>query len=217
MIELRESLKHFENERNYLSSFHCEEQIVFHMRAQSYDTEEVLSMVESIGTKSNDRMKELIERNENKTALKLLNETAKLLREFDCQRLAKLQNLTYNNISLIYMKSCQYQKAWENINNALNVCLNHRIKDNLVVTYINFSTISRKLKKYKNAFDMATKAAFQCQEDLSRLRATHNPDQAKISTEVVHLALAYYNMGLNDEELDNHEAAIDWYRMGSVL
>jgi len=179
------------------------------MRREGYEKQELLSFIQETTSKSNEKSMELLKNKKHKNALRLSNETVKLLIEFECKELAKLQSLTYNIIAYIYKDGKDYQNALKALIRATNVCLQYDQKENLAVTYINISNIMRKFNKHKAGFDNAIKAAFQCQEDLLELKL--NGDNSKISTKVVHLAMAFHYMGVHEENLGNIKTAIEWY------
>lgn len=209
-LELQNAAKVYEEEKKYVRAFGCQREAVKIMCRERYDELEIVSFVQTIANQANEQAMELLRDNKRKNALRLLNETAELLLEFERRDLAGSQTLTYNNVACIYKNAKDFQSSLKALTRALDICLQYSHKENLAVTYLNISTVMGKLNNHKAAFDNAIKAAFQCQEDLGELRL--NGESGKVSNKVVHLAMAFHHMGVHEENLGNKNSAIEWYR-----
>ncbi len=161
---------------------------------------------------------QLLQEGKQKSSLQLLRSAEKLLSMYRCKELAFLMNLTYNNLACVHKRRGKPVSALKALERGTAVCIEFNEKDNISITHLNICAILSQLGNHRAAAEEARKASFQCKEDFDRasLQLRENVGPTKLSREKQEktslLAIAYYNMGVQCEFLNNMKEARDWYQ-----
>ena len=181
------------------------------MKRQKVQNEELMKFINETTYKINQYANELLKEEKTTASIRLLQRVEKLFLQYESPSLADIANLTYNNLACGYKKAGNLRLALRCLETAISYCEKFKEESNIVTTYLNACAILNELGEHKEAKERANKAATLCQSEIIKAKA--EPDLRQYAAEKWSLlAIAFYNLGIQEEFLSGQEAALKWYR-----
>ena len=158
----------------------------------------------------------LLESKEAKVSLKLLHYAEKLLNDFKCKQVVSLIHLTLNNLACIHKKHKKPLSALKYLREGMKICKEFKVDENVAIARLNLCAILSQLNKHKEAYKEALKAVNKCNKDLKRINDSSSVDTEQTHKEYIEklslLAIAYYNLGVQEEFMQNFNESFTWYK-----
>ena len=153
----------------------------------------------------------LIERGKIKNSIEIMRNLLALANNYHAPQISLGTCEVYNTLSCALRKQGKPLIAKKYAMKALILAssLKHSEKISSSI-YLNLCAIFSSLDKHKEASIYCSQAVHLAQEDLLNLKLS-NPDK-DFNEEVGVLAVAYHNLGVEEEYLRHYEEALAWYR-----
>lgn len=174
-------------------------------------SKEVLSYVSYILTKTCSSCSSLIERGKVQDCIELLRNLLVLSSNYPLGPIAEETCEVYNTLAVALRKSGKSKIAKKYAMKALALANSFKSPEKLLSSiYLNLCAIYSSLSQHREAAAHCQQAIQLAQEDLLNLKLTKPQDD--FIQEVSVLAVAYHNLGVEEEYLKNYEIALSWYR-----
>eukprot|EP00826_Nyctotherus_ovalis_P059352 TRINITY_DN8246_c0_g1_i1.p1 TRINITY_DN8246_c0_g1~~TRINITY_DN8246_c0_g1_i1.p1 ORF type:complete len:166 (+),score=9.43 TRINITY_DN8246_c0_g1_i1:202-699(+) len=159
------------------------------MQSQGYCFSSIVKAALDLADNSNKNAMQLVSTNKLKAAMNLLKETEAFLNNIEREEVVEKLGVTLRNMALVHCKEQRWNQALECLNNAVDLYTEHEMSNHLASTYLSICEVHNHFKRYKAAFNMAIKAAFQSQEDLSRAEGEQANRIISLPVSYTHLTL----------------------------
>ncbi len=208
-----------EDEKRYEQALDYREQIVQMLRSGGASEDSLVGCMSDLICKYNQFAVDLMASGKLRSGIKILQRIEKLVQQNSSmmKRLCGVLNLTYNNLACGYKKIGWLPQALRCLDQAVTASNNCDSTENLAMTFLNSSAILGELGEHKAALGRAKCASTQCQADLLRIeRLSANKDPLEVqrarNDSQAMLAIAYYNIGVQEEALGQNSNNIGtWY------
>lgn len=185
------------------------EQSILYMREEGCDVEEIQAKIHKFALYLNDRAMQLLAANKHSLSLHILGKLEELLIKFNYRQLTQVLILTYSSLASVHRELGNFDTALNYLRKTTTLCEVCEEAEDAVATHLNVCTLFSQLGKHKRALDYAVKAVFTCQEKFPRENLS--------AKELTLLATAFYNMGIEEEFLNNTGAAKEWLKKAYEL
>jgi len=145
------------------------------------------------------------------TALDLLLKSEKL-----CSTNEQGKAITYNNLACYYRRIGKLKKSLEYLEKALDLKKVIKATETIADTHLNICAVLSQLGKHEQALEHAMAAIILLQEEM--LNCVLKPDNPKPTKDKYSiLAIAYHNMGVEQEFMKRNDTALVSYRKAIVV
>lgn len=174
-------------------------------------SKEVIEYISFILKKTASSCTGLIERGKTQTCIELLRNLLVLANNYPLNLIANETCEVYNTLACALRKHGKPKIAKKYAMKALALANSFKTSEKIASSiYLNLCAIFSSLNQHKEASVYCSQAVQLAQEDLLNLKLSQ-PDQ-DYQQEVAVLAVAYHNLGVEEEYLRHYEVALAWYR-----
>ncbi|GBG25167.1 Clustered mitochondria protein-like [Hondaea fermentalgiana] len=210
-----ETSTRLQQQGKYLEALECMERgLVLRQHFFGPSSDEVWAACKTVGQMCNLLAMTYLQQEEFSMVLELLKK-AEILTERDEHGRA----VTYNNLACYFRRTGKLHAALQYLQKALKVESRLENVTNRADTHLNLCAVLSQLGRHAGALEHAQAALIQLQEELFpgalSASAKSSSSAALASTDrIAVLAIAYHNIGVEQEFLKRFEMAIDSYRKG---
>lgn len=207
-----ETSTRLQQQGKYLEALECMERgLVLRQHFFGPSSDEVWSACTTVGQMCNLLAMTYLQQEEFSMVLELLKK-AEILTERDDRGRA----VTYNNLACYFRRTGKLHAALQYLQKALKVESRLDNVTNRADTHLNLCAVLSQLGRHAGALEHAQAALIQLQEELfpSALSGSGSGPAAASADRIAVLAIAYHNIGVEQEFLKRFEMAIDSYRKG---
>lgn len=198
----------FQQNGQYLEALECMERgLVLRQHFYGAGSDEVWSACKTVGEMCNLLAMTYLQQEDFAMVLELLKK-AEILTERDPAGKA----VTYNNLACYYRRQGKLHAALQYLQKALKIEGRMKQVDNPADTYLNACAVLSQLGRHQSALEHAQQAIILLQEELS-VAANDAPKADRIAV----LAIAYHNLGVEQEFLKKYNMSLHSYRKGVEL
>jgi tetratricopeptide (TPR) repeat protein len=198
---------HLQRQGSYLEALECMERgLVLRQHFFGSDSSEVWRAAETVGEMCNLLAMTYLQQEDFPLTLELLKK-AEILTERDMPGKA----VTYNNMACYYRRQGKLRSALQYLERALKIeaKLGSRVECP-ADTHLNACAVLSQLGRHQSALEHAQAALILLQEELFERSSTEPPRADRVAV----LAIAYHNMGVEQEFLKKFESSLQSYRKG---
>ena len=202
--------KEMQQQGKYLEALECmEKSLLLRERFCGPESEELWDGCRVTGELCNVLARSYMEQGENVRVFELLRKAEALTKRDDRGRVT-----TYNNLGCFYRREGKLHAALEYLNKAaaLDESLGAKQK-HPADTYLNLSAVYSELGRHGEALHKARIAVEMLNEELFSLRSTAGELKDKTARIAIY-AVAWYNIGAEQEFLQKHVLSVESYRKG---
>ena len=207
---LDETCAQLQKQGNYLEALECMERgLVLRQHFFGSDSDEVWSACKTVGEMCNLLAMTYLQQEDFNMVLELLKK-AEILTEKDAAGRAA----TFNNLACYYRRQGKLHAALQYLQKALKIEARLTNVQNPADTHINACAVLSQLGRHQTALEHAQNALILLQEELLSppgAAGTSAPPQAD---RIAVLAIAYHNIGVEQEFLKRYEQSMLSYRKG---
>jgi tetratricopeptide (TPR) repeat protein len=207
---LDETCAQLQKQGNYLEALECMERgLVLRQHFFGSDSDEVWSACKTVGEMCNLLAMTYLQQEDFNMVLELLKK-AEILTEKDAAGRAA----TFNNLACYYRRQGKLHAALQYLQKALKIEAKLTNVQNPADTHINACAVLSQLGRHQTALEHAQNALILLQEELLSppgAAGTSAPPQAD---RIAVLAIAYHNIGVEQEFLKRYEQSMLSYRKG---
>lgn len=208
---LDETCTHLQKQGNYLEALECMERgLVLRQHFFGSESDEVWNACKTVGELCNLLAMTYLQQEDFSMVLELLKK-AEILTERDPAGRAA----TFNNLACYYRRQGKLHPALQYLQKALKLESKLPTVKNAADTHINACAVLSQLGRHQTALEHAQQALILLQEELlsppgasTESRATPQADRIAV------LAIAYHNVGVEQEFLKKYEHSVMSYRKG---
>ncbi|KAJ1460754.1 hypothetical protein M885DRAFT_509138 [Pelagophyceae sp. CCMP2097] len=205
-----ETCTNFQQNGQYLEALECMERgLVLRQHFFGAGSDEVWRACKTVGEMCNLLAMTYLQQEDFAMVLELLKK-AEILTERDLAGRA----VTFNNLACYYRRQGKLHAALQYLQKALKIEGRLERVDNPADTYLNACAVLSQLGRHQSALEHAQQALILLQEELSSIVAgsdQHGPPKAD---RIAVLAIAYHNVGVEQEFLKKHNQSLQSYRKG---
>lgn len=198
----------FQQNGQYLEALECMERgLVLRQHFYGAGSDEVWRACKTVGEMCNLLAMTYLQQEDFPMVLELLKK-AEILTERDDSAKA----VTYNNLACYYRRQGKLHAALQYLQKALKIEGRMQQVDNPADTYLNACAVLSQLGRHQSGLEHAQQALILLQEELSAVMsgAADPPKADRIAV----LAIAYHNVGVEQEFLKKHAIALQSYTKG---
>ena len=175
------------------------------------NSKEVLSYLSFILKKTCASCSSLIEKDKLQSTIELLRNLLVLSSNYPLAQIAPETCEVYNTLACALRKNSKPKIAKKYAMKSLALANSFKASEKLLSSiYLNLCAIYSTLSQHKEAAMYCSQAIQLAQEDLLNLKLSKPSED--YHQEVAVLAVAYHNLGVEEEYLKNYEIALSWYR-----
>lgn len=210
--ELDDKSVQLQKDRNYLKALTCMEQgLVLRQRLFGTDSQEVWTACKTVGELCNFLAMTHLRDGEFKMTEMLLKK-AEILHQND----NKGKAVTYNNLACFYRRKGKLRSALAYLKKTLRIEAMLDDVENPGDTHLNMCAVLSELGRHQQALEHARLALIMLQDELLQ-PADDDLDTPIPPARCSVLAIAYHNVGVENEFLKNYKQAVDAYEKGLDL
>lgn len=207
---LDETCAQLQKQGNYLEALECMERgLVLRQHFFGSDSDEVWSACKTVGEMCNLLGMTYLQQEDFNMVLELLKK-AEILTERDPPGRAA----TYNNLACYYRRQGKLHAALQYLQKALKIESRLTNVQNPADTHINACAVLSQLGRHQTALEHAQQALILLQEELLAPPGTGAPPAPPAADRIAVLAIAYHNIGVEQEFLKRFDQATLSYRKG---
>ena len=204
-----ETCTNFQQNGQYLEALECMERgLVLRQHFFGAGSDEVWRACKTVGEMCNLLAMTYLQQEDFAMVLELLKK-AEILTERDPAGRA----VTFNNLACYYRRQGKLHAALQYLQKALKIEGRLESVDNPADTYLNACAVLSQLGRHQSALEHAQQALILLQEELSSVLGSDNAGPPKADRVAV-LAIAYHNVGVEQEFLKKHNQSLQSYRKG---
>ena len=204
-----ETCTNFQQNGQYLEALECMERgLVLRQHFFGAGSDEVWRACKTVGEMCNLLAMTYLQQEDFAMVLELLKK-AEILTERDPAGRA----VTFNNLACYYRRQGKLHAALQYLQKALKIEGRLESVDNPADTYLNACAVLSQLGRHQSALEHAQQALILLQEELSSVLGSDNAGPPKADRVAV-LAIAYHNVGVEQEFLKTHNQSLQSYRKG---
>lgn len=206
---LDEKAVKLQKDGKYMEALTCMERgLVMRQHFFGSDSPEVWDACKSVGELCNFLAMSKLQEGEPKVAEQLLKK-AEILHQND----EAGQAVTFNNLACFYRKKGKTKAALQYLKKTLRIESTLETVENPGDTHLNMCAVLSELGRHKQALSHANQALIMLQDEL--FSPGDDGEQKEIATDrLAVLAIAYHNIGVENEFLDAFPKAISSYQKG---
>lgn len=206
-----ETCTQLQQQGQYLEALECMERgLVLRQHFFGADSDEVWRSCKTVGEMCNLLAMTYLQQEDFAMVLELLKK-AEILTERDLPGRA----VTFNNLACYYRRQGKLHAALQYLQKALKIEGRLEHVDNPADTYLNACAVLSQLGRHQSALEHSQQALILLQEELSRVVGPMATDDAPPRADrIAVLAIAYHNVGVEQEFLKKYENSIKSYRTG---
>jgi len=206
-----ETCTHLQQQGNYLEALECMERgLVLRQHFFGADSDEVWRACKTVGEMCNLLAMTYLQQEDFAMVLELLKK-AEILTERDASGRA----VTFNNLACYYRRQGKLHAALQYLQKALKIEAKLDVVQNPADTHLNTCAVLSQLGRHQSALEHAQSALILLQEELFKgLQPTGDSAKAPKADRIAVLAIAYHNIGVEQEFLKKFEQSLTSYRKG---
>jgi tetratricopeptide (TPR) repeat protein len=207
---LDETCAQLQKQGNYLEALECMERgLVLRQHFFGSDSEEVWTACKTVGEMCNLLGMTYLQQEDFNMVLELLKK-AEILTERDPPGRAA----TYNNLACYYRRQGKLHAALQYLQKALKIESRLVNVQNPADTHINACAVLSQLGRHATALEHAQQALILLQEELLTPPGAGAPPAPPAADRIAVLAIAYHNIGVEQEFLKRYDQSVLSYRKG---
>lgn len=207
---LDETCAQLQKQGNYLEALECMERgLVLRQHFFGADSDEVWSACKTVGEMCNLLAMTYLQQEDFNMVLELLKK-AEILTERDQMGRAA----TFNNLACYYRRQGKLHAALQYLQKALKIESTLSNVKNPADTHINACAVLSQLGRHQTALEHAQNALILLQEELLSPPGANAPPVPPQADRIAVLAIAYHNIGVEQEFLKRFEQSVLSYRKG---
>lgn len=207
---LDETSAQLQKQGNYLEALECMERgLVLRQHFFGAESDEVWSACKTVGEMCNLLAMTYLQQEDFNMVLELLKK-AEILTERDPAGRAA----TFNNLACYYRRQGKLHAALQYLQKALKIESKLTNVQSPADTHINACAVLSQLGRHQTALEHAQNALILLQEELLTPPGTSGPSAAPQADRIAVLAIAYHNIGVEQEFLKRFDQSILSYRKG---
>ena len=218
-VAFENAIKILESEQKYIQAFDYVEQMVEIMKKDQTTSQEslqnfVINHVQNASKHAND----LLCLGKQKTSLKLLKKAEQLIKtDGEAKQIfAPSRILIYNTMACLYKDMNRLTLALSNLEKAIEIAKSFNVLESMGITYLNKSAILSLIGNHKEAKTQAELGALNTNKEIEEIKKTKNDAQLLKKKEAL-LGFAYFNIGVQEEYLNNVTSALSYYEKAEQL
>ena len=207
-----ETCTNFQQNGQYLEALECMERgLVLRQHFFGAGSDEVWRACKTVGEMCNLLAMTYLQQEDFAMVLELLKK-AEILTERDPAGRA----VTFNNLACYYRRQGKLHAALQYLQKALKIEGRLERVDNPADTYLNACAVLSQLGRHQSALEHAQQALILLQEELSSVIGPNAGGDAgpPKADRIAVLAIAYHNVGVEQEFLKKHNQSLQSYRKG---
>ncbi len=201
-----------ESEQKYLQAFDYAEQLIESLRRSSASRDKLQEEVRNRVHRANQQAGGLLAQGKHKSALRLLKRAERMLQSIHTCSTAlycSLECLTLNSLACVYKETKCAQLALDCLEKAIELGKTRGADCSLGVSYLNSSSILGLIGNRVQAKTYADAAVKQLETELIPIRFSGSSQL--IEEKGALLGFAYFNQGLQTENLGDKKSALQFY------
>lgn len=207
---LDETCTQLQKQGNYLEALECMERgLVLRQHFFGPDSEEVWTACKTVGEMCNLLAMTYLQQEDYSLVLELLKK-AEILTEKD----AAARAATFNNFACYYRRQGKLHAALQYLQKALKIEAKLTNVQNPADTHINACAVLSQLGRHQAALEHAQSALILLQEELLSPPGSSTNNAPPKADRIAVLAIAYHNIGVENEFLKRFEQSVLSYRKG---
>jgi len=207
---LDESCTQLQKQGNYLEALECMERgLVLRQHFFGADSDEVWSACKTVGEMCNLLAMTYLQQEDYNLVLELLKK-AEILTE----RNPGARAATFNNFACYYRRQGKLHAALQYLQKALKIEAKLNNVKNAADTHINACAVLSQLGRHQTALEHAQSALILLQEELLAPPGSGAPKAPPQADRIAVLAIAYHNIGVENEFLKRLDQSLLSYRKG---
>jgi len=207
---LDESSAQLQKQGNYLEALECMERgLVLRQHFFGADSDEVWKACKTVGEMCNLLAMTYLQQEDFNMVLELLKK-AEILTERDPPGRAA----TFNNLACYYRRQGKLHSAYQYLQKALRIESKLPNVQNPADTHINTCAVLSQLGRHQTALEHAQSALILLQEELLSPPGANGVVAPPQADRIAVLAIAYHNIGVEQEFLKRYEQSILSYKKG---
>mmetsp|Transcript_25767 Transcript_25767/g.43431 ORF Transcript_25767/g.43431 Transcript_25767/m.43431 type:complete len:320 (-) Transcript_25767:160-1119(-) len=207
---LDETCAQLQKQGNYLEALECMERgLVLRQHFFGAESDEVWNACKTVGEMCNLLAMTYLQQEDFNMVLELLKK-AEILTERDLPGRAA----TYNNLACYYRRQGKLHPALQYLQKALKIESKLTNVQNPADTHINACAVLSQLGRHASALEHAQNALILLQEELLSPPGSDNAGAPPQADRIAVLAIAYHNIGVEQEFLKRYEQSMLSYRKG---
>lgn len=207
---LDETCAQLQKQGNYLEALECMERgLVLRQHFFGSDSDEVWSACKTVGEMCNLLAMTYLQQEDFNMVLELLKK-AEILTEKDAAGRAA----TFNNLACYYRRQGKLHAALQYLQKALKIEAKLPNVQNPADTHINACAVLSQLGRHQTALEHAQNALILLQEELLSPPGAAGSSAPPQADRIAVLAIAYHNIGVEQEFLKRYEQSMLSYRKG---
>lgn len=207
---LDETCTQLQKQGNYLEALECMERgLVLRQHFFGPDSEEVWTACKTVGEMCNLLAMTYLQQEDYNLVLELLKK-AEILTEKD----AAARAATFNNFACYYRRQGKLHAALQYLQKALKIEAKLTNVQNPADTHINACAVLSQLGRHQSALEHAQSALILLQEELLSPPGSSSNSAPPKADRIAVLAIAYHNIGVENEFLKRFEQSVLSYRKG---
>ena len=207
---LDETCAQLQKQGNYLEALECMERgLVLRQHFFGADSDEVWNACKTVGEMCNLLAMTYLQQEDFNMVLELLKK-AEILTERDLAGRAA----TFNNLACYYRRQGKLHASLQYLQKALKIESKLAKVQNPADTHINACAVLSQLGRHQTALEHAQQALILLQEELLSPPGSDRPSAPPAADRIAVLAIAYHNIGVEQEFLKRFDQSILSYRKG---
>mmetsp|Transcript_6815 Transcript_6815/g.6921 ORF Transcript_6815/g.6921 Transcript_6815/m.6921 type:complete len:329 (+) Transcript_6815:107-1093(+) len=207
---LDETCAQLQKQGNYLEALECMERgLVLRQHFFGAESDEVWTACKTVGEMCNLLAMTYLQQEDFNMVLELLKK-AEILTERDAAGRAA----TFNNLACYYRRQGKLHAALQYLQKALKIESKLQNVQNPADTHINACAVLSQLGRHQSALEHAQQALILLQEELLSPPGSAEPAAPPQADRIAVLAIAYHNIGVEQEFLKRFDQSMLSYRKG---
>mmetsp|Transcript_5493 Transcript_5493/g.5666 ORF Transcript_5493/g.5666 Transcript_5493/m.5666 type:complete len:331 (-) Transcript_5493:350-1342(-) len=207
---LDETSAQLQKQGNYLEALECMERgLVLRQHFFGAESDEVWSACKTVGEMCNLLAMTYLQQEDFNMVLELLKKAEILTERNPAGRAA-----TFNNLACYYRRQGKLHAALQYLQKALKIESKLTNVQSPADTHINACAVLSQLGRHQSALEHAQNALILLQEELLTPPGSSGPSTAPQADRIAVLAIAYHNIGVEQEFLKRFDQAVLSYRKG---